>query len=225
MEILPQLYQVDGVQGNCYILERDGLVLIDTGLPRNSKKILSFITGTLKRDPKDLKYIIITHYHADHTGNVAELRRMTGAKVAIHEADADYLAGKKAMAPLKGLRGRVLGLLLFLWPSEPVNPDILLHEGDNISGMRCIHTPGHTPGSLSLYDPELRVVFCGDTLITKNGDVSGPPPSATPDIAGALKSAKKISLLEFDVLLSGHGIPARPGAWEKVATFCASQKK
>ena len=118
MEILQQLYQVDGVQGNCYILERDGLVLIDTGLPRNSKKILSFVTDTLKRDPKDMKYIIITHYHADHAGNVAELRRATGAKVAIHEADADFLAGKKTMPPLKGLRGQVLGLLLFLWPER-----------------------------------------------------------------------------------------------------------
>lgn len=224
MEIIPQVHQVDGVQGNCYILERDGLALIDTGLVRNSKKILAYIRDSLKRDPKDVKYIIITHYHADHTGNVAELRRITGAQVAIHEADADYLAAKKAIPPLHGLRGKILNVLLFLWPGEPVDPDILLHDGDTIFGLECIHTPGHTPGSICLQDRALRVVLCGDALLTKDGKVSGPPPSATPDMAGAMASVKKISLLDFDILLSGHGIPMRPRASEKVLEFSRNQE-
>lgn len=220
MEILPEIHQVDGVQGNCFLLDREGLVLIDTGLPRNNKKILSCIRDTLKKDPKDLKYIIITHYHVDHTGNAAELRDITGAKVAIHEADADYLGGKMPMPPLQGLRGRILNILLFFWSAKPVNPDILLHDGDSICGLQCIHTPGHTPGSICLHDPALQVVFCGDALLTKNGIVSGPPPSATPNMAEANTSAKKISHLDFDILLSGHGIPVRPHASEQVAGFC-----
>jgi len=50
---------------------------------------------------------------------------------------------------------------------EPVNPDILLHDDDCIGGLYCIHLPGHTPGSICLYDPEPGVVFYGDTLTTK----------------------------------------------------------
>ena len=219
MEIVPNLHQVDGVQGNCFLIGRDGLVLVDTGLARNGKKILSYITDFLKKDPRDVTFIIITHYHADHTGNVAMLSQATGAKVAIHEADADYLAGKKSVPKLKGLRGTVLNALLFLWPVQPVVPDILLHDGDSICGLEVIHTPGHTPGSICLYDREDRVLFSGDTLTTKNGVVHGPPPTATPDMAQALRSARKTAALDFDILLSGHGTPVRPRASEKVAEF------
>lgn len=219
MEIVKGIHQIDGVQGNCYLIERDGLVLIDTGLPRNAGKILGYITGTLHRDMHDVKTIIITHYHADHTGSAAELRRATGAKVAIHTADADYLSGKRPAVPLKGIRGRVLMLLMFLWPCEPLDPDILLQDGDTIAGLRCIHTPGHTPGSITLLDPEHRVLFCGDTLLTRNGPVSGPPPGATGDMAQARESAKALAGLDYDVLLSGHGPPLRPNACARVAEF------
>jgi glyoxylase-like metal-dependent hydrolase (beta-lactamase superfamily II) len=223
MEIVTGINQIDGVQGNCFLVERDGLVLIDTGLPRSEKKILAYITGTLRRDPHDVHTIIITHYHADHTGNVAELRRATGAKVAIHAADAGYLSGKTPAAPLRGIRGRVLGLLMFLWPCEHLEPDLLLRDGDTIAGLQCIHVPGHTPGSIALLDPERQALFCGDALLTKNGNVSGPPPAATESMAQAMESAKVLTGLNYDVLLSGHGIPLMPQAQKKVAEFLRAQ--
>ncbi len=219
MELVSHIHRVDGVQGNCYLVDRDGLVLIDTGLVRNSKKILACIRDELDRDPRDLELIIITHSHADHTGNVAELRRATGARVAVHEADAEYLAGRAAMPPLTGLRGRLLAHLLSLWPAEPVEPDLLLHDGDRLSGFECIHTPGHTPGSVCLYDLTLRAVFCGDALLTKNGTVRGPPPSATPDMAEAMRSVRRVSGLDYDILLSGHGTPLFKEASQRVNDF------
>jgi glyoxylase-like metal-dependent hydrolase (beta-lactamase superfamily II) len=173
----------------------------------------------MKRDPGDLNTIIITHYHVDHTGSTAELKKITGAKVAIHEADADYLAGKKSTPRIRGVRGVIMSVLMLFWQAKPVIPDILLHDGDTICGLHCIHTPGHTPGSICLHDPVDRVVFCGDALLTKNGVVSGPPPSVTPDMAYALTSAKNISGIDFDILLSGHGVPIRPRASEQVAAF------
>jgi glyoxylase-like metal-dependent hydrolase (beta-lactamase superfamily II) len=223
MEIVTGINQIDGIQGNCFLVERDGLVLIDTGLPRSGKKILAYITGTLRRELHDVHTIIITHYHVDHTGNVAKLRRATGAKVAIHADDADYLTGKTPAAPLKGIRGRVLNLLMFLWPCEPLVPDILLHDGDTLAGLRCIHVPGHTPGSIALLDPERRVLFCGDALLTKNGIVGGPPSGATDNMERAMESIKVIAGLDFDVLLSGHGVPLRPKASDKVAGFLKAQ--
>ena len=78
MEIIPGIHRVDDVNGNCYLIVRDRLTLIDTGLPRNSKKILRYIENTLKRTPSDLATIILTHYHIDHTGNVSELKKLTG---------------------------------------------------------------------------------------------------------------------------------------------------
>lgn len=226
MEILPHLYRVDGVNGsNCYIIERDGLILVDTGFSRSSRKIISFIEDELKANPKDLKYILLTHYHPDHAGNAAELKRITGAKIGIHEADAVYLAGKEAMPPLKGIKGRIIKHLLHLWPCEPVIPDVLLHENDGICGLYCIHTPGHTPGSASFYDPKLKALFCGDAVIIKNGKADGPPYYATPDMACALDSVGKISQIDFEILLSGHGVPLRPCASEKVLEYCRSLEK
>jgi hydroxyacylglutathione hydrolase len=219
MEILPGVHQIPGVQGNCYLLDRDGLVLIDSGLPRSSKKILSYIRDTMHRDPRDLQYLILTHHHSDHTGNAAVLKRSTGAKIAIHEADADYLAQKKPAPPLKGVRGKALGVLMLLWPCEKVTPDLKLYDGDKFCGLQCIHTPGHTPGSICLYDPECGVLFSGDTIITRKGDVSGPPPSATYDPDQAMDSVKKFLELDFEYLLPGHGVPITSRAAEKVRAF------
>jgi hydroxyacylglutathione hydrolase len=220
MEIISGVHQIPGVQGNCYLLERDGLVLIDSGLPKNSKKIISYIRNTLHKDPLDIRYIILTHYHVDHIGNAAELKKISGAKIAIHEDDTDYLLGNKASLPLKGFRGKILGLLMLLWPVQPITPNLQLYDGDQICGMQCIHTPGHTPGSIVLYDPNLKLLFSGDAVVTKKGVVSGPPPSATHDMAQAMESARKISQYDFEYLLSGHGIPVMEKGSEKVREFC-----
>jgi len=219
MEVVRGIHQVDGVQGNCYLVEHDGLVLVDTGLPRNAKKILAYIRDMLRKDPHDVHTIVITHYHADHTGNVRELRDATGAKVAIHAADAEYLSGKKPAEPLRGPLGRALSLVLFFRPAPFVEPDIVLQGGDSVAGLYCIHVPGHTPGSIALLDPEHGALFCGDALLTRNGQLSGPPPAATADMALAMRSAKALAVSGYEVLLSGHGSPVMPGARNKVAEF------
>jgi hydroxyacylglutathione hydrolase len=219
-EILPGVNQVPGVTGNSYLLDRDELVLIDSGIPRSSKKIISFIQGNLHKNPRDLKYIILTHYHMDHVGSVADLVHITGAKVAIHEADAGFLTCAISPLPLHGIRGFILEHLMIFFPSKPANPDILLHDWDKIAGLICIHTPGHTPGSISLYDPEIKVLFVGDALTTRKGIISDPPLSATHDLAEAMESAKKISLLDVKVLLSGHGVPVTGQVGEKLRKYC-----
>jgi len=206
-EILPGVYRVPNVNGNCYLLDRGGLVLIDSGMPRSSSKIISFIQDTLRRDPRELKYIILTHYHMDHVGSVADLVELTGAEVAIHEADADYLSGAVRPPPPCGVMGLVLRIMMVFFPSKPADPDILLHDGDQIAGLVCIYTPGHTPGSICLYDPESKVLFVGDTLTTRKGIISSPPSAATHDMAEARESVKRIDSLDVNVLLSGHGEP------------------
>ena len=219
MEILPGVYQVPGVQGNCYLLERGGLILIDSGLPWNSKKIVSYIRDTLGRDPLDLRYVILTHYHADHTGNATDLKEITGAKVAIHEEDADYLAGKKPIPHLKSLRGRLITLVSYLWPISSVSPNLLLYDRDKIYRLECIHTPGNTSGSISLYDPELRLLFSGDAVITRNGMVNGPPSWAIPDMDQAMQSVEKISRYDYEYLLPGHGMPITQQGTQKMQEF------
>lgn len=225
MEIISGLHQVDGVQGNCFLVERDdSLVLVDAGLPGSGKKILGYVGKMPGKSPADLHTIIVTHHHLDHTGGLADVKRATGAKIAVHRGDADYVAGRLPCPPLKGAKGKIVGLMSHLMPVEPVEPDILLDDGDMIAGMRCVHTPGHTPGSISLLDPNLRALFCGDTLTTKKGSIGGPPASATVDMDLAMESAKIIAGLDFDILLSGHGIPITASAREKTAAFAGLQR-
>ena len=225
MEIVPGIHQIDGINGNCYVIIRDGVTLIDTGLPHGSAQILAFLRDVLQKNPQDLRTIILTHFHIDHTGNVFELKKASGAKVAIHEADADFVSGKKTGPSPKGVTGvlmKVMGRLFFRTPE--FQPDILLKDGENIAGLTCIHTPGHTPGSICLLDPGTKVLFSGD-LIRYNGvQIEGPPPKFTPDMGGAMQSVKKIAALDFEILLSGHGVPLKAGASEKVREFARSVK-
>ncbi len=205
MEIMPGIHQIDGIIGNSYAINGKKIVLIDTGLPDNSRKIINYIRVTLKRNPNEVSTIILTHFHPDHTGNVYKLKNLTGAQVAIHCDDAGYLSGKKE------------------WPMEvkikTLTPDVLLKDGDKIAGLTCVHCPGHTPGSIALYDPNRKILFIGDTLRFSEGIVHGPPDNFTMDMDKAKESIVKILLLEFDAMLSGHGEPLLPGARTSVGEF------
>jgi glyoxylase-like metal-dependent hydrolase (beta-lactamase superfamily II) len=223
VEIVPGIHQIDGVNGNCYIIVGDGLTLIDTGLPHGTVQILAYLRNVLRKNPSDVRTIVLTHFHIDHTGNVVDLKRASGAKVAIHEADADYVSGKKARPSPKGARGllmSVMGRLLFRTPD--FQPDILLRDGAAVAGLACIHTPGHTPGSICLLDPGTKVLFSGDLLRFDGVKIEGPAPQFTPDMGGAMQSVKKIAPLDFEILLSGHGVPLKAGASERVREFARS---
>ena len=220
MEIVPGIHQVDGVSGNCYIIVRDGLTLIDTGLPKSGKKILSYIHDTLHKTPGEIRTIILTHYHIDHIGNVYELKNISGAKIAIHERDADVVSGKIPMPAPKGVIGLFIKMFGIFMKARSFQPDFLLKDQDIIAGLTCIHTPGHTPGSICLADPETRVLFVGDTLRFDGQKIEGPPEQFTLDMEQTHRSIKKIASLDFVVLLSGHGIPLRNNASEKVREYC-----
>lgn len=218
--IVRGVHQIPGVIGNCYLYEHDGLVLIDTGIPGSDKKILRYIRNNLGKEPADLKTIILTHYHMDHIGSAADLAETTGARIAVHEADAPFIAGFVQSPPLRGIRGIFLGIMMKFFPCRRITPDIILHEGDLISGLRCVHMPGHTPGSIALYDPNLKVLFAGDAITTKRGKIGIPPPSATHDMRQAQESIRRISGLDLGLLMSGHGLVISEDIEGKFREFC-----
>ena len=92
MKIVDGIYQVEGVNGKVYLVE-DGekLILVDTGLPRSSKKIVKAIEE-LNRKPSDISFIVLTHFHIDHVGSAKKMKQLTNAKIAVHQIDADYVA-------------------------------------------------------------------------------------------------------------------------------------
>jgi glyoxylase-like metal-dependent hydrolase (beta-lactamase superfamily II) len=108
-------------------------------------------------------------------------------------------------------------LIPLLFGSRPVEPDITLKDGDTIAGLTTIHTPGHTPGSICLFDPASKILFVGDLLKFDGINIKmGPLPLDTSEVQ---QSINKIAAIDFDIMLSGHGIPLRPNASVKVREF------
>jgi glyoxylase-like metal-dependent hydrolase (beta-lactamase superfamily II) len=225
MELVPGIHVIEGISAHSYLIDGPELTLIDTGMPRKTKKILRYITDTLQKNPTDLKTILLTHCDIDHIGNARELHRITGATIAAHPLDADIIAGKKIrQTPQKAMRilFKLLGLFLQV---KPFLVDEIINNGDTIAGLTVLHLPGHTPGSIALYDPKRKVLFIGDTLGCKDGVVQGPPKSVTWDMKQAYQSIETLRSLDFTVMLSGHGEPLTSDASAKVKQFITKIKE
>lgn len=219
MEIIKGIHRVDGVNANCYIIGDDELTVIDAGLPNNAGAILAYVKR-MGRKPTDVKRIIITHGHIDHIGSLDALKKATGAQVAAHRDDADFIAGRKSMPRPKGSASLIFRILMALVKARHVQVDVLLEDGQEIAGLLVLHTPGHTPGSIALLDKKNGAIFVGDTLrVGKNGAVEASSERFTWNQELAEKSMKRIASFDFDVLLSGHGEPLKPLAAEKVREF------
>jgi glyoxylase-like metal-dependent hydrolase (beta-lactamase superfamily II) len=205
MKVAEGVQRIDGVRvSNAYLVSiADGVLLVDTGIPGNAKRILAFIER-LGHRPDELRTIVLTHWHIDHVGSVAVLKRLTGAQVAIHELDAPVLAGRER--PAKGRRA--MAVITRLFRLRTLTADLLLRDGDRIDGLEVMHVPGHTAGSIALRRDD-GVVFSGDALLgDRHGGTRVPDPRLSLDPAQAQASAEKIRALGFRLLLPGHGGPA-----------------
>ena len=212
---------MDGVNGNVYLVEDDAkLTLIDTGLPRSSGKIIKYIKQ-LGYEPSSVSTIILTHFHIDHDGSAKKMQELTNAKIAVHEAEADVVAAKKSPPKPKKLLVKALTSIIKV---TPVEPGLLIKDGDKIGGLLVIGTPGHSDGSISLLDEKRKVMFVGDAVRFVDGKVEGPPEGFTLDMARAKESIGRISTFDFDVMLSGHGEPLMHSASEKLKNYYASLK-
>ncbi len=219
MEITNGVHLVDGTNANVYIVvNANDLMIVDTGMPGQLNKILDYIK-VLGKDPSNVSKIVLTHCHVDHMGNVFELKKVTNAKVYVHEKDAPYVSGKEKVPSPKGLAGAAFKVASPFFKVKYLEPDVLLKENDIIDGFVVIHNPGHTPGSISLYSKDKNLIFVGDELRFIDGKLEGPPEQFTPDMDSAVKTMKKLTEIDYDVMLSGHGNPLKPNASEKVKDF------
>lgn len=142
-----------------------------------------------------LELIIATHGHPDHVCGNRQLQEETGAKIVMHEEDAEFF-GKPEVAKYFSMLG--------LEPSPPV--DIRVKEGDEIRVgevvFQVIHTPGHTPGGMCLYSkPEL---ITGDTLFVGGLGRTDFPGGSHPDLIESIRN-KLLILPDDTVVWPGHG--------------------
>jgi hydroxyacylglutathione hydrolase len=205
------------------VADRSHVTLIDTGMPGNAWTIIEFL-GSIGYSQADSVTIILTHPDIDHAGSVSELKeKLKNTKVAIHEADAQRLAGEKPPKEVRGFARLVLKVASPFMKLKPVTADILLRDGEQVDGLTVVHTPGHTRGSICLYSERLQAMFVGDALATdRDGTPSLPRAFMSADIEEAKNSARKIASYEFQLLLPGHGPPILSDASRKVKELVAS---
>jgi glyoxylase-like metal-dependent hydrolase (beta-lactamase superfamily II) len=223
MEIIPNIHKIDGVRGaNCYLISSGPeMVLVDAGM-RGSSKIVEKYLKEMGKNLSDIKYIFITHADIDHVGGAAEMKKMTGAKLVIHQAETGVLSGKIRGKHVKGPLGLLFKLLAPVVRFQPVEPNIVIKENTELAGFKVIHTPGHTVGSICLFQPG-KVLFAGDALRSdRSGNPKLPSKMMTADIVQAKVSVALIAGLEFDTLLCGHGAPVKGNAAVRVKELLAN---
>jgi len=226
MFVTKNVYQSSGMRSigisgsNVFLLLDDSITVVDAGLRGRSANILNEVRR-LGYKPSDVAHIILTHHHADHIGSLAELKNATGAKVMAHPADAPYIDGT---LPHPGpARPKWLSTMLSpfssMWASMPAKVDKLLNDGDELpilGGIRIMHTPGHTPGSICLFVPQENLVIVGD-LLTHRFRLSMPPGLFTVDKDQEVNSIKRLAGLDFNIIAFGHGRPILREAHQAVA--------
>ncbi len=203
---------------NVYVLETsDGLAVLDTGFPNGTPKILAGVRA-LGRLPTDVRHIILTHCHPDHSGSAAALKRETGATVWAHPIDASRIeAGqsfRRPMTPSPGWRNWLLAKILAAGnrPVEPAKVDRFLEDGDHPSfapDMEAVHAPGHSAGQIALlWRRRGGVLFTADACVNRRRLHL---PVATEDPQLALATLARLAKLEFDAVCVMHGKPIMTG--------------
>jgi len=194
--------QVGPIMTNCYIIgceeTKEGMIVDPGG---NASSILA----TVKELGLRIKYVVNTHGHFDHVLANRKLVEATGAKLAIHPKDKPMLLTRlSGLASFFGLGGII--------PSPP--PDLLLEDGDELVvgklRFKVLHTPGHSPGSISLHNEEEGVVFVGDVLFNGGIGRTDIPGASHRTLMDSIRH-KLLTLPDETIVYPGHGPPTTIG--------------
>ncbi len=231
MEITPGVHRIDNVTGsNSVLLVDDHLAVVDTGLSGNGEAITAYIKK-IGRNPRDLRWIIVTHYHFDHSGSAQELHEMTGAKILAHSEETE-LTKNGGLLLRKGNEDSEPPPRLYRWLMARGNrnlsrnqlyADTEVHqtlEDDSLlpilGGMRILHTPGHTPGSICPVLEGPRVLFLGDSALNNINRLSRPLTWDRNKRRQLDQSLYKLRDLEAAIACFGHGPPLTEEVMDRV---------
>ena len=199
---------VGAIQTNCYVVgdERTGEgMIVDPGGDAGQ------ILAAVERLQLQVRYVVNTHAHFDHTLANGEVmrdlgkRQETPPRLAVHAADAPMLA--------QGGGARWFGM-----PSAPSpQPELLVEDGDVLGvgplSFQVLHTPGHSPGSISLYCAAEKALFDGDVLFRQGVGRTDLPGGSWRTLLQAIQG-RLFALPDDTVVYPGHG-PATTIGWEK----------
>ncbi len=229
IDILPDLYQYTIQIVNIVLYgepQMKDFVLIDAGMPKSADEIISIVEERYGSKSRP-KAIILTHGHFDHVGGIIELIERWGVPVYAHTLEIPFLSGKQNYPePDPTVNNGLVAKMSPIFPNEAINLGgnlkVLPSDGSVpfMAGFRWIHTPGHSPGHISLFREKDKVLIAGDAfvtvkqeslykVITQTKEISGPPQYFTTDWLAARASIEKLAILKPSVAITGHGLPMK----------------
>ena len=234
MEIVKNVHRVDDTSGsNCILLVDENIAVIDSGNPGNAEAIVNYVTN-LGRKPEDIKNIILTHFHHDHSGGAQELHNLTGAAITVHEGDIfkDNIlrTGTEGGRPPFWYRW-TFGLATALSVGRNFNQnsrDVVFEKTEvhqtvenneilpYLGGLQVLHTPGHTPGSICLYLAKHKILFLGDSVINNVNRLSRPLTWASSNRKLLDKSLTNLRDIDAEIGICGHGPILQENLMEKL---------
>lgn len=202
-------------------IEADGSVsLVDCGLSRGSRILLRTLEE-LGKSPEDVQAIVLTHAHHDHAGGAARMVGATGLDgVYAHAADTPFLTAGAA-APTGSAVTRALAAVGY-GRFTPLQVSQELHDGDVLpigGGLEVLHTPGHTPGHVSLLHHDSQTLITGDAIFNMNARMSWPTSLFCTNAGLNRFSAARLADAEYATAAFTHGPHISQTGREAVRTF------
>jgi len=176
--------------------------------------------GALGHQVKEIRRVICTHGHPDHIGGVQEIARASGAEVLMHPADMERLRIRFREV----IRGRPAPGAIIAYLTQAPTDVTAAQDGDVLpvlDGLRVLHTPGHTPGSICLYSATRRLLIVGDLLQRMHGQVTLPNYFFTDDMGLARRSIARLAELDVETILFSHYPPVRQGGREALRALAS----
>ncbi|VFJ14822.1 MBL fold metallo-hydrolase [Candidatus Nitrosocosmicus franklandus] len=244
-KITKNVYSIEGIthpdpRGKVFpylfIEDEDNLTLIDPGFLAQIPVLEKYLQN-IGYDIKNVKRIILTHVHVDHAQAANEVKRKSGARIYSHWIESRYLAHnppymgppstQETLEKLEnlGISAESLSREYGTLEVEPISVDDQVSDGDMIGSLKVIHTPGHTPGHISLYYEKDKLLLGADSIYKKVFGAEGmyiSAPQVSMDPTTAIVSAQRLSRINFDKLLMAHqDAPLLEGAREAVEKLVA----
>jgi glyoxylase-like metal-dependent hydrolase (beta-lactamase superfamily II) len=207
MQITLSIHRIGSFVNQYLLIDNNELTLIDTGMRSNKNSILKYVKY-LGFQPSDIKRILITHSDPDHYGAAKDLKDVTGCEVWATQLEADAMKNATSSREINptGFVKILFSLLAPVMYVPPVTTDRIIGDGETLSilgGMKVIASPGHTPGHVSFFIPEERILITGDAIEEKNGKPVANISKLTADPVTAVTTARM--LLDMNPLVIGCG--------------------
>ena len=240
--VAPDVLRIPVAFVNAYAVGAPGgpWVLVDTGLPGAAAYVRQAAEAHQGGPPEA---IVLTHGHFDHAGNALALAEAWDVPVYAHAEELPFLTGRSDYPPADSSMGGAIAQLARLFPSSGYDfgsrVQALPEDGavPHLPGWRWVHTPGHTPGHVSLWQADGRTLLAGDAFATMDLDswatqvthkraLDRPPVPFTPDWDAADASIRRLSELRPDAVGAGHGrAMSSPNLANQLVRYAAVQHR